>query len=511
MIFIILLTAACLSLASCAQKENDEILAVSKQSLEEEALAAQAEFSVSAKSALKYTATKKSTEEVIAPNFVISHGKAGEAPLNLMNYSWYYSDTGVFNDSVSETKSVSGVTFCIEKTYIKNLGDMALQQKVNNWIDSTIIEFTNDKAIEQLLGQLEESGEESTIYIYQNNYCSNGVLSIEVQMDIYPSVIAYSVATFTCDIATGKELSLGDLFYNNFDYLDYVNRQICEQVRSPGFFEVDFSELKRPFSGIQESYSTFTVSGASINIYFPFGNEFFSTGVTVTVPVCYKNYVYSNPERMAGFGTSTIVRQKQLIKGPAPSSASYKTVDNENKYNLASIRFNTGDNAFDDAMNACVVSAEASDFAPTQLRDALSDYISPEEQVKYRIDVTYLQSTLLGGRFLFIEYQISSISKDNTYTSRRIICIDTVSLTRFSFEKFLPGDLPWIKKAVVISENYYNLSTAKISDILNVSVKQNGSMILTFALNKASLISDTKTATVTVDASCFDWSNYISY
>jgi hypothetical protein len=206
-----------------------------------------------------------------------------------------------------------------------------------------------------------------------------------------------------------------------------------------------------------------------------------------------------------------MVRPKQLIKCPTPATVAFKTVDNVNNYNLSSVRFSTGEKAFDDPMNACILSAEASDFAPETLRGALSDYISSEEQVKYRIDVSYLQSTLLGGRFLLVEYQISSVGKNTTYSSRRVLCLDTVTKTRLAFNRLIPANLPWTEEAIVTGSNYYNLSKADPSDIQSFVIKPNGDIVLTVRLTRATLITDTKAAMVTVDSSCFDWVKYKSF
>ena len=506
--------------SSCTKEPETEIVAVSQYEIDEqkqaEAQIAQAERlnnTAGTLSPYRYAGVSRLAEEENdnIPGVVLSRGKGGEAPAEAKRFSWYFNDTDVFGDIAPTNVKVAGLPCSLEKIYIKNLADPSLEKQINTWIDDTVNAFTVDKALPMLIESGAISADEGRLYIYQTNSCSNGVLSIAIQMDVYPNITAYAVETFTCDLSAGKRLELGDLFYNNVDYLNYINKRIIDQVSSPGFFEVDFSELKRPFSGISENHPTFTVNGSSLSIYFPFGNEFFGTGATVQIPIGYTNYVYSDPTRVSGFAGSSLVRIHNLIGGNIPKVTAFKSVDTDHNVNISSVRFDTGDKSIDEQLNAIVVSAEASVFSPVVLRDALSDFLSPEEQINYRIDVSYLQSVVLGGRFLFLQYQIFAVGPDTSYSSLRSVCIDTITCAPFTFEDLIPGSIPWKSKTAVISQTYYNPATADPADVICVSLKNDGGIVLTMKVNQSSLISDEKSAKLSIDPSCFDWENYMTY
>lgn len=84
-----------------------------------------------------------------------------------------------------------------------------------------------------------------------------------LDLRIYTSDASMRCAVF--DVDSGRQLALSDLFYDGFNYIDYINTCVAEQMSENTFpWENDWSNgdeaplaLKRPFSGLPNNYPYF--------------------------------------------------------------------------------------------------------------------------------------------------------------------------------------------------------------------------------------------------------------
>ena len=108
---------------------------------------------------------------------------------------------------------------------------------------------------------------------------SNGLLSIIMRDD-------WETRAAVFDLKDGRQLQLSDLFYEDADYIDYLNQTINDNLYSDGEFGNDSqyyyyyyslgTQQIAAFTGLANNYPYFALSGSNITFYLPQVNPFFS-------------------------------------------------------------------------------------------------------------------------------------------------------------------------------------------------------------------------------------------
>lgn len=95
-------------------------------------------------------------------------------------------------------------------------------------------------------------------------------------------------------VTNGVRIPLSDIFYDDFNYIRYLNSEIMNEISSP-YSAYRYSESlyslrldensKRPFTGIPNDYPNYELFGANIKINLPANNPFFKDAMTFSIPL----------------------------------------------------------------------------------------------------------------------------------------------------------------------------------------------------------------------------------
>jgi len=87
----------------------------------------------------------------------------------------------------------------------------------------------------------------------------------------------------------GVRRPLSDIFYNDFNYIRYINNEIVAWLESYDYDEENTISDKyqiRPFAGIPNDYPHYEISYiGDLRIVFPDGNPFFKRGISIYIPL----------------------------------------------------------------------------------------------------------------------------------------------------------------------------------------------------------------------------------
>ncbi|MCL2165387.1 MAG: substrate-binding domain-containing protein, partial [Oscillospiraceae bacterium] len=88
-------------------------------------------------------------------------------------------------------------------------------------------------------------------------------------------------------VTAGVRKPLSDVFYDGFNYIEYLNRKIIERIKSDdGYSSRDYYALMRPFLGIPNNYPNYGLyQDGYLTIMFPEGNPFFSGDYTFYIEI----------------------------------------------------------------------------------------------------------------------------------------------------------------------------------------------------------------------------------
>ncbi|MBM7871565.1 hypothetical protein JOC70_003065 [Clostridium pascui] len=181
-------------------------------------------------------------------------------------------------------KIIRNTTSDLRIPIVHGLRDTNLQSKLNISFEKDIMKFS-DK-IEKITREREkESTKNDTgLYAYTHfneNYNDNNLLSISVNYHEYTGGARenYEKITKNININTGEEITLKDLFKDDSNYKDVINKEIKTQIQDAaqqmkkdieqngGIYKDDYANHKN-FKGISDTQS-FYIAPGNIVVYFP--------------------------------------------------------------------------------------------------------------------------------------------------------------------------------------------------------------------------------------------------
>jgi len=277
-----------------------------------------------------------------------------------------------------------------EGAKITKLKNKELQEEIN-------------KFIEESVQKLKEKEDECQNYVdLLNNYsefryenigirtelnCINGYLSVQVLLN-YELVVQqgfrYTYAGYSriYDLVNGKELALSDLFYENEDFVNEINKQI--KWRIP--YEVELSVLpieeKHSFAtlpkegysvGIKEEYNNVYIS-----LIFDKENPYFVEGVEFEINTYLDNISCINKTRdMSGLFEIGVKQEKQMYLNYFKTKPAQK-VTSQNEYNI--YYMDSGNTKIDNIINKYIDEEIVND---EKIEELMNKFFEEREEVVY--------------------------------------------------------------------------------------------------------------------------------
>ncbi len=146
--------------------------------------------------------------------------------------------------------------------------NLALQSEIDTWCQNTRHYLRQSVSIDADISR----GIEEHAFVYGN------LVSFHFSI---ASGVDSVIRTAVFDMRTGRQLQLSDLFIDNFNYIEYINRFLLSETYQEsrgelGDFGIEEQYLKRPFSGLPADYPHFVVSqDGTLLIAFEGMNPFF--------------------------------------------------------------------------------------------------------------------------------------------------------------------------------------------------------------------------------------------
>lgn len=165
----------------------------------------------------------------------------------------------------------------VKKQY-ENKGDThtKILDNINNQISNTVMSFKEEiKKGSESYKKMYESEPNKDQYVkyqyedytdYKVSYNKNNILSIPVTMYQFTGGAhgLTDIKSFNYDLSTGKELKLKDLFKENSNYKEVINKHIKDEIsKNSGVYFIG----KDAFKGISENQN-FYIEDGGIVIYF---------------------------------------------------------------------------------------------------------------------------------------------------------------------------------------------------------------------------------------------------
>lgn len=156
----------------------------------------------------------------------------------------------------------------------KNMENKDIQKKINNSIESDILEFKKqmEEAAKEAYERAKREGREFEPYvistIYELTYNEDDIVSISIIYHEYINKANYYIRTaYNYNIESGKSLSIGDIFKESVDYISILNKAVRNYIqRNPQSFAPDALE---EFEGIKID-QPFFLENKSIAMFFGF-------------------------------------------------------------------------------------------------------------------------------------------------------------------------------------------------------------------------------------------------
>ncbi|MCR5482726.1 MAG: hypothetical protein K6F52_08045 [Clostridia bacterium] len=146
---------------------------------------------------------------------------------------------------------------------ISGLADTALQKKINERLKNAVNDMKNadPPAYRGIKAKLGENPKITSEYVHSAvEFNSNNILSVSISRNASCGEGGFSeMKTLNINLATGEDIALGDLFCDDIDYLEYINKEFYRQLKDSNSDEEDSYERSlyflqtKPFGGISEN------------------------------------------------------------------------------------------------------------------------------------------------------------------------------------------------------------------------------------------------------------------
>lgn len=171
---------------------------------------------------------------------------------------------------VSEQDSSSDFKYTIEYPVISGLADEALENKLNSSIKARVIDHVSTiKSYSKQSPQLRGSVSYEAYAKFDIKYSSPEFISMIGILGEYTGGAhgTYSAVVYNFDVASGKNIELGSLFMDDFDYKKSINTEITSQIKKSPSDIMYFEQKELRFQSISERQMYFIKDG-KLNIQF---------------------------------------------------------------------------------------------------------------------------------------------------------------------------------------------------------------------------------------------------
>lgn len=230
-------------------------------------------------------------------------GNRVEAPVE--NEFFTANNIEIETVNISESDNFTG-----EYVEISGLKNAEVQDKINTLIKTTVetvMDNKNPPPYRGAMAALKQYKKEDGSLEPADSYVSadvignvNNILSVEIYRNVYYGDVdgEYNDAAWfneviplNIDLNTGEEIKLQDLFADNVDGLEYVNRYVADELKSYDYenedslFFTDRYDIKltAPFGGFEEDVNfAFNSATGSITVFLDYKTPEFYIGDTGT-------------------------------------------------------------------------------------------------------------------------------------------------------------------------------------------------------------------------------------
>lgn len=214
---------------------------------------------------------------------------AGYVPMRVINSRLDESGYGFYGSTPENTSKSSGTGGTTPKT-----ADIFS----NKWRSTEgvySVDLSSDPEMERMV-KLWEGQALQGLGAYDESYTSYNLHTdlLSVTINVYNTNEPSRSANAVFDLNERKRVELSDLFYNDVNYIEYINSNLLNQITTSWYHTENdtFDEYyqKRPFAGVPNDYANFTVmnwDGSSIYIQIEKDNPFFelSNEIALRVPL----------------------------------------------------------------------------------------------------------------------------------------------------------------------------------------------------------------------------------
>lgn len=156
---------------------------------------------------------------------------------------------------------VEGVGLSVHLSYYP-----LIEHKVNEWLNEMQVQ----------LGAMQPNHAEKKDRMEEYAIVNGDLLSIIIKVKSGTDMV---IRTAVFDLKGGKQLQLSDLFFEGFNYIEYINCELLrdsfrEESAELGDFAMSEKYFLRPFSGFPNDYAFFIVADSKLGIVFQGDNHF---------------------------------------------------------------------------------------------------------------------------------------------------------------------------------------------------------------------------------------------
>ena len=190
---------------------------------------------------------------------------------------WFYNTstdyTSCFTRVHDKLMDDPGVKFSQEGAlHVSGLKFQGLDKKINDFLADARQRLVDNKAF------WTDDGEFLGMGINEEVYYSGDIASLFLYSFNNDYTGMETTLSAVYNLKTGEKLQLSDLFYDGFNYIEYINNDIVTQLGKETYYTqtMQYEQLmKRSFTGIPNDYTCFYPGYGKICIYLPASNPFF--------------------------------------------------------------------------------------------------------------------------------------------------------------------------------------------------------------------------------------------